>query len=347
METEFLMSQDLNIFMADEPDVGQRLDKWLASVCDLSRSRIQALINQNAVKIEGEVVTSPSRKVVADKVYSIEIPPLKDPVPKGENIPLDIYFEDEHLIVVNKPSGMTVHPAPGSASGTLVNALIHHARDSLSGIGGVLRPGIVHRIDKDTSGLLVVAKNDKTHTHLSRQFAKHSVKRVYECFVRNQPRPHEGRIESRLARSPHNRQKQAVVKGTWGDMEASEHGRHAITNYRFIKGFGLMPKAAVGTPLVSQIECRLETGRTHQIRVHMAHSGCPLLGDQTYGRQKAFQTSKNPAEIQLNEFLRGFKRQALHARSLGFIHPVTKEFMDFHSEFPADLLTLLEMLEKI
>ncbi len=341
------MSQDLNTFIADTDAAGLRVDRWLASVCDLSRSRIQSLIGKNAVKANGIAVASPSDKVIADQSYTIRIPPPQDPIPKGENIPLDIHFEDNDLIVVEKPAGMTVHPAPGSPNGTLVNALLFHAKASLSGIGGVLRPGIVHRIDKDTSGLLVVAKNDNTHAHLSNQFAKHSVERVYECFVRTQPKPKEGRIESRLARSPHNRQKQAVVKKTWGDITASDHGRHAITNYKFLQGFGTLPKAAIGTPLVSRVECRLETGRTHQIRVHMAHLGCPLIGDPLYGRQKAFQTSKNPAEIQLSEFLKTFKRQALHARSLGFIHPTTKNFMEFQSEFPTDIRTLQDMLEQL
>ena len=341
------MSQDLNIFLAEAADAGQRLDKWLASVCDLSRSRIQSLIHQGAVSCDGNITDNPSAKVIADKSYIIDIPPPEDPIPQAENIPLDIYFEDEHLIVVFKPAGMTVHPAPGSSNGTLVNALLYHAKDTLSGIGGVLRPGIVHRIDKDTSGLLVVAKNDKTHTHLSNQFAKHSVHRLYECYVRNQPKPKEGRLESRLARSPHNRQKQAVVRGTWGDITKSEHGRHAVTNYRFLEGFGVQPKAAVGTSLVSKVECRLETGRTHQIRVHMAHLGCPLLGDPLYGRQKAFQTSKNPSEIKLNEFLQTFKRQALHARSLGFIHPVHREYLEFSSELPNDLMTLQSLLEEL
>ena len=242
---------------------------------------------------------------------------------------------------------MTVHPAPGSSSGTLVNALLYHAKDSLSGIGGVARPGIVHRIDKDTSGLLVVAKSDKVHHHLSRQFAKHSVNRVYNCLVRGCPKPKDGRIETRLARSPNDRKKQAVVRGTFGNMEASEHGRHAITNYTFIKGFGQTPSASIGTPLISQVECRLETGRTHQIRVHMAHMGCPLIGDPTYGRQRAFKTAKSQDEILLREALSGFKRQALHATHLGFIHPITKEEMNFHLPFPPDLQQLQDILEKL
>lgn len=341
------MSQDLNTYMADETKAGQRLDKWLATVCDLSRSRIQALIHEGAVTREGTVVKSTSAKVIALQAYTIVIPPLRDPEPAAEDIPLQIVFEDEHLIVINKPAGMTVHPAPGSPEGTLVNALLHHAMDSLSGIGGVLRPGIVHRIDKDTSGLLVVAKHDKVHIHLSNQFAKHSVKRRYDCFVRGMPKHKEARLESRLARSPNNRKKQSVVKGTWGDSTTSEVGRHAVTNYRFVEGYGKMPKAAIGMPLAAKIECTLETGRTHQIRVHMAHMGCPLLGDPVYGRQKAFQTSKNSAEIQLYDFLKSFRRQALHAATLGFVHPITKEYHEFESELPPDLMTLQNLLQEL
>ena len=334
------MTENVILISASAEDSGQRLDKWLAAATDLSRSRIQSLMNAGAVSSDGTTLMNPSQKVQDGQTVSIEVPPPEDPIPKAENIPLDIFFEDEDLLVVNKPAGMTVHPAPGWPNGTLVNALLYHARDSLSGIGGVARPGIVHRIDKDTSGLLVVAKNDKTHQNLSGQFAEHSVHRVYNCFVRGYPREKAGRIESRLARSPQNRKKQAVVKGTWGNVEASEHGRHAITNYEMNKGFGQKPKAALGTPLASSIECRLETGRTHQIRVHMAHLGCPLLGDPLYGKGRAFITSKNPQEIRLNTFMSGFKRQALHAYTLGFIHPGTREYIEFSSDLPPELKEL-------
>ena len=203
-----------------------------------------------------------------------------------------------------------------------------------------MRPGIVHRIDKDTSGLLVVAKTDKAHQYLSTQFAAHDVDRTYICFVRGFPKPKTGRIESRLARSPHDRKKQSVVRGTWGDMYASETGRHAVTNYNFIEGYGQLPKASVGTPQFSKVECRLETGRTHQIRVHMAHLGCPLVGDPLYGKHRAFNTAKNPGEITLRDALKDFKRQALHAKSLGFKHPATKETLFFESELPEDIQIL-------
>lgn len=334
------MNTEITIFLATAEDAGQRVDKWLAGLSELSRNRLQALMAEGAVLLDDTEVRNPSQKVVEGAFYSVKVPPPRDPIPKAEDIPLKIVHEDEDLLIVDKPAGMTVHPAPGSETGTLVNALLHHARDSLSGIGGVARPGIVHRIDKDTSGLLVVAKNDKTHQHLSRQFAKHTVDRTYACFVRSQPRNRDGRLISRLARSPQNRKKQAVVKGTWGDMSTSEFGRHAITNYETITGYGQLPKAAVGIPLASKVYCRLETGRTHQIRVHLAHLGCPLLGDPLYGKQRAFKTTKNPQEIKLNQFLETFKRQALHAMNLGFIHPGSGEFMKFESELPEDLAEL-------
>ena len=341
------MSESLIIRKATEFDVGQRLDKWLASDSELSRSRIRSLIESGSVRENGDLIANPSAKVKDGYEYAIHVPPPVDDTPVPEDIPLDVLFEDAHLIVVNKAAGMTVHPAPGSRSGTLVNALLYHAKDSLSGIGGVLRPGIVHRIDKDTSGVLVVAKSDKVHQHLSKQFAKHSVHRVYTCFARSAPKPREGRIESRLARSPHDRKKQAVVKGTLGDMEASDHGRHAITNYKVIKGFGQQPNASVGSPLISEVECRLETGRTHQIRVHLAHIGSPLLGDPLYGKQRAFKSSKSSDEQLLRETLSNFKRQALHAAELGFIHPITKEKMMFKSPLPDDMQNLLETLNSL
>jgi len=332
--------------IAEAGDSGQRLDKWLASWNELSRVRLRALIESGEVRANGTIVKSPTTKVRADVEYAVNIPPPIDDRPTPEKIDLDIIFEDADLIVVNKPAGMTVHPAPGSRSGTLVHGLLHHCKDSLSGIGGVMRPGIVHRIDKDTSGLLVVAKHDKAHQYLSR-FAKHSVERVYICLARSAPKPLSGRIESRLARSPHDRKKQAVVRGTHMDMDASEHGRHAITNYKFITGYGQMPNASIGRPRVSKLECRLETGRTHQIRVHLAHMGCPLLGDPLYGKQRAFNTTKSDEEIAVRDAIAKFKRQALHAKSLGFIHPTTKELISFETPLPPDMAHLVETLEAL
>ncbi len=330
---------------ADEHEKSMRLDKWLASKISLSRARLRTLIESGEVRMDGDIITNPSAKVRLDIEYAVHIPPPIDDTPHPEDIPLDILFEDDHLIVVHKPTGMTVHPAPGSRNGTLVNALLYHCKDSLSGIGGVLRPGIVHRIDKDTSGILVVAKTDRAHQYLSKQFAKHSIHRRYICFARGGPNPREGRIETRLARSAHDRKKMAVVRGTFGNIEASEHGRHAVTNYKRLKGYGQRPNAAIGSPLISQIECRLETGRTHQIRVHMAHIACPLLGDPLYGKQRAFKTAKSEAELQLQAALANLKRQALHAAELGFIHPISKEEMIFQAPLPDDLKALKTALE--
>lgn len=333
--------------IANEPDGGERLDKWLAGWTDLSRSRIRALIEGEQVRADGDIITNPSMKVRPGVEYAVHVPPPVDDRPKPENIPLDILYEDDQLIVVNKPFGMTVHPAPGSRSGTLVHALLYHCADSLSGIGGVMRPGIVHRIDKDTSGVMVVAKTDRAHRFLSKQFAKHTIERLYICFVRGVPKPRSGTIESRLARSQSDRKKIAVVRGTVGDMESSDHGRHAITHYATTAGYGQQMHAAVGTPQISRVECRLETGRTHQIRVHMAHIGCALLGDPLYGKQRAFLTTKDPAELAVREALASFKRQALHAARLGFIHPITKEEMVFDSALPADMAALQSAFERL
>ena len=333
--------------IAEADNSGQRMDKWLSSVTKLSRARMRNLIETEQVRADSEIITNPSAKVKSGVEYAVYIPPPVDDTPKPENIPLDIRFEDEHIIVLHKPQGMTVHPAPGSRTGTLVHALLYHCADSLSGIGGVMRPGIVHRLDKDTSGIMIVAKSDLAHRHLSKQFEKHTIHRRYICFARGAPKPRAGRIESRIARSQHDRKKMAVVRGTLGNIDASEHGRHAVTNYKLLKGYGQRPNAAVGTPLISKIECRLETGRTHQIRVHIANAGCPLLGDPLYGKQRAFKTAKSDAEIALQEALAGLKRQALHAAELGFIHPITKEEMLFKSEFPADLARLEAALDAL
>lgn len=341
------ISGDWHVQTGTAEDRGIRLDKWLAGWTGLSRTRLRNLIESGQVREGGNIVTSPTTKVKEDIEYALLIPPPVDDTPIAENIPLDIVHEDDSLIVVNKPAGMTVHPAPGSRSATLVNALLHHCAGSLSGIGGVMRPGIVHRIDKDTSGLLVVAKSDQAHQFLSKQFAKHSVERKYICLARSAPKPREGQIVSRLARSPNDRKKQAVVKGTINNINTSDHGRHAITNYKYIKGFGQQLGAALGMPQVSRIECRLETGRTHQIRVHLAHVGCPLLGDPLYGKQRAFLTSKNPNELAVAAALKTFKRQALHAASLGFIHPTTKEQIHFEMPLPPDMANLVSVLESL
>ena len=299
---------------------GARLDKTLAEhVDDLSRARIQALMAQGLISLRGAVLTDASAKALAGD-YQILIPPPAPADPQPEAIPLSILYEDADLIVVEKPPGMAVHPAPGNETGTLVNALLHHCGASLSGIGGVARPGIVHRIDKETSGVLVAAKSDAAHQGLSKLFATHDIDRVYVALVRGAPTPVSGTIQSRLGRSTHDRKKIAVLK---------TGGREAITHYRTERTFGPPDK-----PTAARISCQLETGRTHQIRVHMASQGTPCLGDPVYG--------SGPPAAPVREAIAqaGLKRQALHAAVLGFVHPVTGEVLRFESPLPADMAQL-------
>ena len=297
-----------------------RLDKFLAeSFPEYSRNQFIKLIEEGAVQIDGQrVPLSPDDKAVVGATYTI-IPP--DPVeadPEPENIPLDIVYEDEDLLVVNKPAGLVVHPGAGNWTGTLVNALLYHCGNSLSGINGVKRPGIVHRIDKDTSGLLVVAKNDQAHVGLAKQFEVHSIGRTYDAFVWGLT-PELGRIEGNIGRSSTNRQKMALVK---------TGGKPAVTHFERVDAYGLN---------ASHIKCHLETGRTHQIRVHMTSIKHPLIGDDLYG---------NPPKG-VPENIRNFPRQALHAGLLGFIHPITNKHLSFEAPLPQDLLTLQENLEKL
>ncbi len=273
----------------------------------------------------------PNHRVNAGEAISFTLPPPEPAEPRGEAIPLDILFEDEHLIVINKPAGMVVHPAAGNWNGTLVNALIAHCGESLSGIGGVRRPGIVHRLDKDTSGVMVIAKTDPAHQGLAAQFADHgrtgSLERAYLAIVWGTPTPRRGTIDAPLARSSQNRLKRAVVRDTHRDA------KQAKTHYR------------TRSPLGSQaslVECRLETGRTHQIRVHMAHIGHPLLGDKTYGT--GFKTKETKLRPDAQKALRKLNRQALHAYLLGFDHPVLRENMRFEAELPRDLKTLIDLI---
>ncbi len=307
---------------------GWRIDKFLVvSFPDISRSQIQRLLKDGNVTRNGDVVADSSTKVKENEVYSLVIPEPVDAIPQPEDIALDVVYEDDDLIVVNKPFGMTVHPAPGAPNGTLVNALLFHCQGNLSGIGGVKRPGIVHRIDKDTSGLLVVAKNDMTHKALSAQFSEHSIERTYYAVVFGVLSPMEGRIESLIGRSPYDRKKMAVVR---------KNGKNAVTNYKTLKIFG---------NFASLVQCRLETGRTHQIRVHLSSKGCSLVGEQLYGKNKKIE-SKSVSE-DVRDFVNSFARQALHAKSLGFVHPRNGKFMQFDSELPEDFLHLLATLEKI
>lgn len=304
---------------------GVRLDKYLAmAVSEVSRSQIQRLIEQGMVSCDEDIIADNSFKVRLGDSYQIEIPPAEAADPEPENIPLDVIYEDDDLIVINKPSGMTVHPAPGAYSGTLVNALLYHCRDNLSGIGGVKRPGIVHRIDKDTSGLLVVAKNDMTHRGLAEQFAEHSIERTYHAVVYGIPNPLNGRIEGNIGRSRFDRKKMAIVESG---------GKPAATNYKTLQTCGMA---------AALVQCNLETGRTHQIRVHMASIGCHLIGDQLYVKNKKSGITGISAEAK--EYINSFSRQALHAKSLGFVHPRKKAFLQFDSEYPCDFNELIQKL---
>ena len=297
----------------DAADAGKRLDAVLAAHIDtLSRNRIQSLIKSGDVTVGGAKIVEPKFRVNEGNALALALPEPEDPEPKGEDIPIAVVFEDEHLVVIDKPAGLVVHPGAGNWTGTLVNALIHHCGDSLSGIGGVKRPGIVHRIDKDTSGLLVVAKTDQAHQGLAAQFADHGrtgpLERAYSALVWGAPSNLKGTIDANLARSQSNRQKMAVVKTS---------GRHAITHWQVKERFGAADEPA----LASLMECRLETGRTHQIRVHMAHIGHPLIGDDDYG--SGFKTKINRLEDPLKTVVGGFNRQALHAGLLAFQHPAS------------------------
>lgn len=297
-----------------------RLDKALAEVSGLSRARVQALIAEGQVKVAGKPATSPAAKVAAGTPFAIHVPPATEAAARPQDIPLVIAYEDAHLIVIDKPAGMVVHPAAGNHEGTLVNALLHHCEGRLSGIGGVARPGIVHRIDKDTSGLLVVAKTDAAHEGLSRQFAAHSVHRRYLAVCAGHPSPAQGTINERLGRSDGDRKKMAVLP------KDSLRGKHAITHYTVMQRLDM----------AALIECRLETGRTHQVRVHCASIGHPLLGDPVYG--------KTPKVLKPLLSRIGFARQALHAAELGFIHPVTGTKLHLNSEMPTDMRELIDEL---
>ncbi|MFN0264587.1 RluA family pseudouridine synthase [Tepidamorphus sp. 3E244] len=309
-----------------------RLDAALAAACpEISRARFQALIRDGNVLIGGQPATDPSRKLREPTTAIVTLPPPEPAEPEAEDIPLDVVFEDEHLIVVDKPAGLVVHPGAGNASGTLVNALLHHAGDSLSGIGGVARPGIVHRIDKETSGLMVVAKNDAAHKALSAQFADHgrtsAMERAYKAVVWGVPGRPSGTVDAPLARDPGNATRMAVRTG----------GRHALTHWQRLERF-----EGGGKPLASLLECRLETGRTHQIRVHMTHIGHPLLGDPVYGT--GFKTKAAHLSEDARAALVELDRQALHAFLLAFEHPASGDVMRFESSLPVDMQALLDGL---
>ncbi|WP_181703121.1 RluA family pseudouridine synthase [Chthonobacter albigriseus] len=317
---------------------GLRLDKALALLLpEISRSRLKALIDGGALAIDGSVVADASRKAVPGAEAVLTVPPAEPAEPEGEDIPLDVVYEDEHLIVIDKPAGLVVHPAAGNWTGTLVNALIHHCGDSLSGIGGVRRPGIVHRLDKDTTGLMVVAKTDAAHKSLAKQFADHGrtndLERGYVALVWGSPEPFRGTIDAPLGRSNIDRTKIAVLR---------HGGREAITHYEVTERF---PPNSGREAVASLVECRLETGRTHQIRVHMAAAGHPLIGDQDYGR--GFLTKANKLPEELGAAVRAFPRQALHAFLIAFEHPESGEILRFESDLPDDMSRLADAFRSL
>ncbi|HZZ62996.1 MAG TPA: RluA family pseudouridine synthase [Roseiarcus sp.] len=313
---------------------GERLDRYLGQAAAerrlaLSRTRLKTLIEVGEVMVDGRVARDPAMRLAAGARIAFEAPPPEDSPLIGEDLPLDVVYEDEHLIVIDKPAGLVVHPAPGHARGTLVNALIHHCGASLSGVGGVRRPGIVHRLDKDTSGLLVVAKTDAAHRGLAELFADHgregSLERQYLALVWGGFDAAAGRVEAAIARDPRRRERMAVAR--------QERGRYAATHWRLVEPLGP----------ASLIACRLETGRTHQIRVHMASIGHPLLGDSVYG--SGFKTKASQLSAGANAALAAFGRQALHAAALGFEHPITGAALRFESPPPADFSRLLNALK--
>lgn len=328
------ISSDLNEtyrFVIDETQAGGRADKVVSALCeDLSRARLQSLIADGLVTINGAAL-KPSRKLAAGDVIEIEIPPVVPSVPQPEDIALDIVFEDEHLLVINKAAGMVVHPGAGNWSGTLVNALLHHCGDELSGIGGVARPGIVHRLDKDTTGLMVAAKNDRAHQGLSEQLSDRSLSRVYKALVLKVPMPVKGKIDRPIGRHSTARLKMAIDE---------KNGREAITHYKVEKSYGAA---------CALVECKLETGRTHQIRVHMEIIKHPMIGDVLYGPQPTALRAALEKEgygQETVEKLLSFPRQALHAGAISFIHPVTQKEMSFAAPLPEDIDNLLKLLEK-
>ncbi len=304
-----------------------RLDKWLAEALPgYSRSRLKALITEGAVSVAGKIECDPARKLKAGQAVTVAVPPAVDATPLPQAMDLAVVFEDKHLIVIDKPAGLVVHPAPGNPDHTLVNALLAHCGDSLLGIGGVKRPGIVHRIDKDTSGLLVVAKTATAHAALAAQFKVHSIERLYDAFVWGVPKPASGVIKGAIGRSTANRKKMAIVK---------RGGKAAETRYATDTAFGAA---------AAHLTCQLATGRTHQIRVHLASLGHGLIGDQVYGA-RARSLAKWPAETAA--LLKAFPRQALHAATLGFEHPATGKRVRFESPLPPDLRVLESALASL
>ncbi len=350
-----IATQDCKSYVVDAADTGKRLDRFLASRIEtLSRARLQELIRAGHVAGGGLSITDPNARVREGECFEVKVPPPETCRARPEPIGLEVVHEDESLIVINKPAGLVVHPGPGNPGGTLVNALLSHCGDTLSGIGGVTRPGIVHRLDKDTSGLMVVAKTDAAHRGLASQFAEHKIggrelRRSYIAIVWGEPSPSIGRIETSIGRHPASRIKMAVVSGG---------GRPAITIYETGRVFRLLTAAGdrksrrLGTserrnnaPVLSVIRCGLETGRTHQIRVHMAHIGNPIAGDKLYGA--GFATKANALPEEAGVALKALGRQALHAASLEFRHPLIGKVMAFEADLPQEIANFCNALERL
>jgi 23S rRNA pseudouridine1911/1915/1917 synthase len=320
--------------VAGKADAGSRLDRFLAErASDFSRSRLKQLLLEGEVRVGARTIKDPAYRVKSGDAVVLRVPPPRPAKPVAQKIPLNIVYEDSQLIVIDKPAGLVVHPAAGNEDGTLVNALIAHCGKSLSGIGGEKRPGIVHRLDKDTSGLLVVAKNDKAHRALSEQFADHGrtgpLVRAYLALVWGVPEPRRGVINAPIGRDPRARERMAVLPG----------GRKATTYYELRERYA----GENGLPVVSLIECRLATGRTHQIRVHLTRLGHPLVGDEVYGAGFRSKTSQMPQRAQ--KLMPRFRRQALHAYQLGFLHPQTGKPVRFESPLPKDISRLVDALK--
>jgi 23S rRNA pseudouridine1911/1915/1917 synthase len=325
------MSNTLEKFSIKEEDVGTRLDVMLAKLIpDLTRSNLKKTIELKQVKINNTIEKSPSKKLKTNDIIEINLILNEEIKIVATKIKLDVVYEDKDILIINKPAGMVVHPGAGNYKDTLVNALIYKYKNNLSDVNGITRPGIVHRIDKETSGLLVVAKNNKAHSDLGKQFSDHTIQRTYQALAWGVLRPLSGRIETLIGRSRKNRQLMSVTEIT---------GKNSITNYKTLKVFNIKD-----IPKISFLECLLETGRTHQIRVHMAYKGNSLLGDQQYGK-------KNIRFKKINEDfedkLKVLSRQALHAKSLGFIHPTSKKNMSFESKLPKDFKKILDLLNKL
>jgi 23S rRNA pseudouridine1911/1915/1917 synthase len=339
-DTEDSLS-DRRTALAREDHAGWRLDRFLAATLpDFSRSRLKQLLDGEAVLLappgqQSRTIKDANHRVKPGESYTVVLPPTAPAVPQGQDIPLDVVYEDKDLIIINKPPGLVVHPAAGNPDGTLVNALIAHCGPGVLSIGGEARPGIVHRLDKDTSGLLVAAKTERAMASLAKQFANHTIERAYNAVVWGSPRDATGLIESQIGRSPFDRKRMTVLRAG---------GKRAATRYKVIEKFGSPSQLETGRAFAALIECRLETGRTHQIRVHLTHLGHPLVGDAQYGRNRAPPRPKTPAEEQAFAAAAGFPRQALHAFVLGFQHPSMHKTLRFEAPWPADFAELVGAL---